>query len=157
MRDSTAQIVTWLIIICGWFIINWQANRREDRKETRQAIDGIARQSERICELAEEYHCQTSDKNQSNLARQIKVQLNDLIVTIPRLQLLNRDEFSLAADLRKAITLNHFDTPDLQPLPSDDEILFQVEEARLALIERLEERYIDSYRVGVLTKHLLKL
>ncbi|WP_320837313.1 hypothetical protein [Zhongshania sp.] len=156
MEASTAQIVTWLIVITGWFFINHQANRREDRKETRQAIDSISRQSERICELAEEYHCQSGDKNQLNLARQIKVQLTDLIVTIPRLQLLDRNEFSLAADLRKAITLKHFDNQDLQPLAPDDEIFFHIEEARRALIDRLEEKYSESYRVGAVKKLLLR-
>lgn len=47
--------VAWALTVVGWFISNWQANRREQRKELRTLIKKTEETLEKICLLAERH------------------------------------------------------------------------------------------------------
>ena len=67
------QIVTWLLIIAGWLLVNHQNNIREKRKEIRTILDKIQSFLDEIEIQAIQYH---TNQASSDLAFQLKRSLN---------------------------------------------------------------------------------
>src|SRR4051794_25377630 len=106
------QLVTWLLVVIGWYFVNRTNNQRETRKELRSAIDEFQMFLDQIETNAVRYH--TSDTADVEVAMTLKRDLHRrLPARINRLEargLEIKDLGKTVVELRKAVTLENFDS-----------------------------------------------
>ena len=138
------SIVSWVVVMVGWIVINAQNNGRETRKEVRAALDGTIRRLEKLESLGRQYHLSTA--HDDSIAEEIKLHLKKLWPESVRLNLV--DESALAvrvASLRRSITLRNFDSAEHAALLAGDEILAEIAESVSALEEMLQRGFAEKY------------
>jgi len=102
------QIGTWLIIILGWFIVNYLHNKRELRRESRAQLDAFNTSLSSVERKAIEYHLKL--EHDEILARELKRQLDEIRKLSIRLGLVDTKAHNLLIiKLRKSITFDNFD------------------------------------------------
>ncbi len=138
------QVITWLIVFAGWYIINEQNKRRETRKEVRQSIDTIAVDLDAITDLAYEYH--STRDHDSDVSQRIKYELLRLEKSLNRLKYpISVNVDAEVIGLRRAITFKNFDTAEHVALSSNDELFNSISESVCELREKLESSYSITY------------
>lgn len=50
------NLTTWVLVVAGWIILNWQNNRREERKEIRAALTDLVSEISSLEKLSIKYH-----------------------------------------------------------------------------------------------------
>jgi hypothetical protein len=139
-----SQTITWLLILGGWWIVNKQNNWQEQRKETRTVINQPVNDLDAIEEQAYKYH--QASKTSLAMGRDIKLGLSRISALVTRESLLPRHKRQPLARLRRAITLNNFDTEHFTTQMDDSELLAEISSAKDDLIEALERHFQSQYR-----------
>jgi len=143
MSGDFYHVVTWAIIVLGWFIINQQQNSRELRKEIRSAIDIL---TEQIYELEEEsinYHAEGSSAKSSQSIKQ-SIDRIEFQLEVHRLIPLSIRNKKIIA-LRRAITRNNFDTYKYKKVAISDPIILDINYAITDIIQSIEYQYRVKY------------
>lgn len=142
-----AQIVTWLLVVGGWLIVNWQNNTRERRKEVRTALDKLSARLDQLEKDAIKYH--TSSQPQYDEANHIKIELQRIKKQINHLHILALEfEEDGMVKLRQSITLKNFDTHTFSPQPPYSPILSGISSAKDVVIDRLESAFSTKFRIS---------
>ena len=115
------QFGTWLIVVVGWFFVDWKNNRRELRKEKRALIDKINVDLNSIEKIAVEYH-QNSHAN-IKTSQEIKISLDRVVRILNREKLLARKDYKKFIAFRQAITLDNFDSSSFFTQLDNSELL----------------------------------
>lgn len=138
------QWVTWILVFIGWLVINAQHNKREDRKELRSVVDDLKNRIYKLEERAVHYHCkQEVTSTESN---QIKLEIQRLISDIRLQGLCNPAAMSKSfKELRRAITLNNFESIRHEALTSDHVTLSEIHEAVDDLLGLIEAGFRNKY------------
>lgn len=137
------QIITWVIVVGGWLIVNSQNNDRERRKEVRLALDKLCTKIEEIEYTARTFHQNDYDVE---VADKLKLSIDRIIRTAARLEILDSKILSHnAIRLRKSVTLENFDVSNHVPLHGKDSQLSDISDAAEKLIGALEGAYIKRY------------
>src|SRR5689334_20212946 len=107
--SALTNSITWLLIIAGWLIVNWQSNLRETRKEIRERLDCLRDDTLRLEDLALQHHTVANDPvRRAEIRRMIAAVASSVrMVADAGLRIERRSQ--LVQDLRQAITLNNFD------------------------------------------------
>jgi Mg2+ and Co2+ transporter CorA len=143
--SAIGQVVTWILVIIGWTVINRQHNVRESRKEMRAQLDILRKSVLQVETRAENYHI--AEKHSDEEARKIKVELTRVANIVDRLQLLNQHEQEhRIIKLRKSITLNNFDSHEHKQLSLDSNLIAKINSAVDDLINSLEQSYKQRYK-----------
>lgn len=103
-----ANIVTWGLIVLGWFIVHRATLSREHRKEKRDSVSCIIEEIKAVEKLAVEFH--TSDKFDSQASESLIWQVSRVTRTLqrPPLQALEIP-LGLMVRFRKGLTLQNTD------------------------------------------------
>jgi len=141
---NVSQWITWILVFLGWLVINCQHNKREDRKELRSVVDDIKDRIFLLEEEAVKYHCsQEVTLSESN---QIKLDIQRLISDIRLQGLCPPDKITKRfKDLRRAITLNNFESAKHVGLAGDHVTLSEIHEAVDDLLEIIETSFREKY------------
>jgi hypothetical protein len=148
LEQMFMQMGTWLVIILGWSIVNRQNNQREKRKEVRTLIDKVQELLNKIEIDAISYHTQVS--NTEELAFQLKRNLNQTLRD--KLEILEIRQIdvshcrNLHKELRKAVTLNNFDTANFQAQILSSSIIRGISLTKDRLSQELEKRFAQQYK-----------
>lgn len=140
-----ANAVSWIIVLAGWAIVNRQHNNRETRKEIRSSFVDLYKLLDQIEDGAFQYHVSTGDPL---LARKLKREIGQVPVRI-KLAIQKRLKCPYAtplARLRRAITLENFETRDFKKKDAADPFFDEIIGAKTALIVALESAYNEAYR-----------
>jgi hypothetical protein len=132
------------LIVAGWAIVNYQNNKRETRKEIRASLLDLYTHLDAIEDAAIDYH--TTDGSPAK-ARRIR---RDIQQIAPRILMARRGQMKIdykraVFELRRAITLENFDTENYAPRPSDDPLLDEISRTKTNLIFALEGAYGRAY------------
>ena len=147
MDWSWTQIVTWLIVISGWWLVNRQNNIREKRKEIRALIDKVLFLIDEIEQQAIHYHtkAEMSDEIAFQLKRGLHQKLRDKL-KILNLREINTDSCSQPLkELRQAITLKNFDTTSFAQQNLSSNIITNIWFARDKLSQEVEKCFLKTY------------
>lgn len=142
--------VTWLLVVVGWLIVNWQNNRREERKEIRTALNQIYTDIENLQKKATKYH--KSATRNVKLETKIIVMERKLSEHLSYLRLRDSSfgpSYSLFID---AITLNNFESPTFVQQTSPSEILENIQDYSIELESALELEFSKLFRGGFIVK-----
>lgn len=141
-----AAVISWLLVILGWFIINRQNNIRETRKEIRAALNQFYDVLNEIEDDAVTYH--SGGAGDPVLSRRIKRRLGQLHGRAG-LALGSTIECSCSREIwlfRQAVTLENFDTAAHKMLPASDPIFEEITATKERLVQTLERAFLRTYR-----------
>lgn len=142
--NGTFQIITWLIVICGWIYVDRRNNNRESRKERRDDICKLKNRIEKIIDNAIQYH--TNASHDQNLSREIKIQIDLLATSIQSLKNFGiRLDSSMVVAFRKAVTYHNFDTHSFTKRPHYDPLILEIQDTGTALATALDVSFINKY------------
>lgn len=139
------QIITWIVIIIGWFIVNSQHNKRELRKERRAQIDTFNEKIDQLEKKAVSYH--THAEHNELLARDIKRNFDEIRKFSLRIKLLDIKVVNrLIINLRRSITFKNFDNGINHKQESENgELVAGIYNACDTFIESMEASFHDKY------------
>ena len=139
------QWVSWLLIIIGWWFVNWTNNKSETRKELKAATEAFRVKIENLTDLAIDYHTNTRDIHKEwKIKHRLKYLWGDADHQFSSIV----DKAQLTSKVfayRKNITVSNFDTRKHKPLNINDDILDNIADSSEALIRLIEQAYIKHY------------
>ena len=147
MSLEWSQVITWLAVITGWYVVNDKNNDREKRKEVRSLIDSIQNMLDDIEKEAIQYH---TNNQSEELSFQIKRNLNNNLSS--KVKVLKLKGFEIGKcdkyrkKLRQAITLNNFDTNGFQPQSFTSEIIRDILTSKGNFINEIEKCFSKNYK-----------
>lgn len=142
-----SQIVTWVLVMAGWWLVNRQNNIRENRKEIRTLIDKIQLSLDEIESQAIQYH---TNEQSSEMAFQLKRSLNQKLrnkLDVLKLRKLDIDKcHSSLKQFRQAVTLENFDTSNFKPQHISDDLIKKIWLAKDKFSNELENCFAKKYQ-----------
>jgi len=141
---SISQIIAWVLIVGGWWIVNKQNNFREKRKETRATLNQLLDDLDAIEKQAYDYH--KALEAPTELGRDLKLALSRISKNVARQDLLPHGQRHPITKLRQAITLDNFDTDHFVTQTSDSEILAGISANKDDLVDALELHFKSQYQ-----------
>jgi len=145
MLGDYSQVITWLLIITGWFLINKQHNDRELRKERRATIDALKDEIYNLEEKSIKYHTEAQSTKASQAIKQTleKIEFQIELHCLVPMSIKNER----VAALSKAITFKNFDTLNYKNISIDDPIIKDINHAVTMLIRSVEWQYRVNYPI----------
>ena len=141
---SYGQVITWLIVIGGWFIINHHNNLRENRKEIRSSLDALKAELLALEVLSLSYHKESV--HDDSTAREIRLLIVRISNFLERLAIGNKRVINeKVIELRKAVTLNNFDTHTHESMENNSEFIGNISYAIDELYMYMETQYSHKY------------
>lgn len=135
------QIVTWIVVALGWFVIDRQNNKRELRKEHRALVTQLTDDLDNIASTSIEFH--KSKKFNSSESKKIKLGIQRIANNINR-NLLVTDSKKIFY-FRRSITGTNFDPGVFQQQNEASQILTDILEYKDELVEELEDTFCKKY------------
>jgi hypothetical protein len=144
MGSSWASVISWILVIAGWFIVNRQSNHRETRKEIRTDLIDFYRFLDGIEEAAFKYHTQGADEL---LARRIK---RDIATISHRIYLIQRKQLQCewagkVMRMRQAVTMTNFDSSTYVRRDTSDPIFDEIAVRKANLIGCLDTAFMAKF------------
>jgi hypothetical protein len=149
--SAWGDVVTWLLVIVGWLVVNWQSNLRETRKEIRERIDCLRDDILKLEDLSTRHHTVDNDPvRRAEIKRLIAaVAASAKMIGDAGLSIEKRSQ--LIRDLRQAITLRNFDE-EYAPVPVTDPIVIDIGASVAALLRATETAYSQRYHKPIRTR-----
>lgn len=146
LKDLTAFLAPFLII-SGWYVVNEQNNKREERKECRSLIDKIKELLLVINDESYEYFCVSRSKDS---ARKIKASIDILEIELGQLPRNGfREDGKLMSCLNlyvHAITGGNFESASIEVETADGSKFRSIVINKNYLIVELENFFSENYR-----------
>ncbi|MBM0140507.1 hypothetical protein ACKUFS_00400 [Pseudomonas cannabina] len=142
--------VTWALVVIGWLIVNWQNNRREERKELRAALSQIYEDIGTVQKKALKYH--KSISRDQKLETKIIIMQKKLSEHLSFLRLRNSSFVSEYSDFIDAITLENFESVAFVQQTQGSPILDNIIDTAIELESALELEFAMLFRKGFITK-----
>lgn len=138
-------LVTWFLILGGWFVVNWQNNRRESRKELRAAIDSLRSDILSLRTTSIKYHTTMPVSGDGNA---ILVLFKRLSRSTNRLNVKRREINSVGAYMnafKQAVTLSNFQSHRHRVHHSGSDFIDLIECSVEELLDELEDCFCKKY------------
>ena len=139
------SVVTWLIVIFGWLVVNHQQNQRETRKELRARLDLIEGMVNDTEQSAIRYHTSAHDPGSSRTLKSDIDRLSNLTRAIGNI--ISCSFSYRIVRFRQSVTLKNFDSSEHQILTIDHEVIDTIAKETQSLINELEEAYSYKYHM----------
>lgn len=142
--SSLAPIVSWVLVILGWKVINKDNNTREKRHEMRSALDALIADISQLELSAHQYYTQSDTDIPALLGISIKTGYAALD---NRLKILNRmsdgfkDAEKYLVEFGADLTGGNFEQKDRIKVPQSDRKLLEISLSKRNLVDCLEEAY----------------
>lgn len=145
--DSGLNLLAWaplLVTLAGWFIVNHQNNKREERKEGRAGADRCKALANSACELGTKYWLGQSGAD----TWKIKAELEQLDLEIACFPLYNgQSPLALAVvGLMDAITDGDFETKSMTPAEPNDPRITNIRVARNCVLREVERQFRAHFK-----------
>ena len=146
--QAISPVITWVLVIAGWFIVSNQSDGREGRKELRSRLDTITTLIYEIHDQATQFYLKSGSDSacpalRGNMVRNL--QRLGVLVTSAVGGAADDSLVIKVADFRRAITLNEFDDNGRLAKTYSDGPLTQILESANAICREIEDRYKSSY------------
>lgn len=139
-----APILSPVLVMAGWIIVNAQNNHRENRKEIRASLEILYKKLEEVEQRAIRFH--TQEAHEATEAQSIQNAIQRVITRTNILAYaLKTNTDSECKNFRKAITLHNFDKTNHRALNPEDDILRKITDSHDHLYLKLEEGFYRTY------------
>lgn len=146
---TVAPIVSWLLVIGGWFFVSQDQDKKQRRKEYRDRIDAVVDLVDSIESDAIAYYLLDGSQDACPaLASKIKTKFIKLRA---KLEILNaiwskEDYQQLRIDFWLVVTGEDFEVKTRKKLQSHDEKISEIAVCATSLTTALEGSYYSAYR-----------
>lgn len=141
------QLVTWLLVVVGWYLVHRLSLARDRRKEDWERIRDITERVERVQDLAAKHLTSPPAPEDGRSAAEIRQQLGAIGAALEGMRKRSRP-FDLRGEiiqLRRAMTLGELDSRKRQPVSYDSEVVLEITHASLCLITALGEAFDGAH------------
>lgn len=140
------QLVTWVLIVAGWWLVNYQNNARETRKEVRASLVDLYKHLDAIEDAAFSYHTGTGALVEARRLKRDITQIAPRIVMLRRGPMVGKINYARPLfEFRKSITFENFDTKNFAPKGPQDPFFDNISASKRELIAALESAYSAAY------------
>jgi hypothetical protein len=141
-----ANIITWLIITAGWFVVNNMNAARERRIETLGKIDKIINSIREIEKMGKLFH--SDAKHNQNANFEITSQLQVLERSIQYVSILDTETIKRnIIEFRQACTLRNFDSSSFKQQSLNSSIVFEITGCARDLEDEINKIYNLKYPI----------
>ena len=147
LMPLVSPVMTWVLVITGWVVVNHGNNVRESRKETRSKIDAIIKAIDALETKSIKYYMTDVSVDAHLLEMEIKRDIKALEAGLKRLSL-SDPHFQTAdaqKDLQNSMTGGDFEQSARVKRPHTDGKLLQISTDARELINVMEIAYITKY------------
>jgi hypothetical protein len=144
LLSKYTSLITLITVIFGWIIVNWQNNRREERKEVRSSLSSIIEEITSIEDLATTYH--SADSRDRDNEKLINQKITRLSAKIRHLRFESIEVNNLFIELKKSITLDNFETSKFIQQSPHSEIIDSINLYSEQLQDLLETEFSNNFR-----------
>ncbi|TSD59065.1 hypothetical protein FFI97_001665 [Variovorax sp. KBS0712] len=141
--------VGWLLAAAGWVISNFQANKREKRKETRSEVDAICKAAaEVVANCRVYYSALPSNDEDDTRAAEIAFEVHRIVKRTERLRgrVSSFEEAVVAVgSFYEAVTAEPFQSKSRETHGPGSPVLLGIEESVHSLIDQLEEGFTLAF------------
>ncbi|WP_374981302.1 hypothetical protein PSGK_09625 [Pseudomonas solani] len=141
-----SEIITPMLVIIGWALVNRQNNKREERKELRTSINEIREDIEALENLSIEYHTNSCDSNSKSDS--ILNSLTKLSRKLGHTRLPKESYLNSYISLSECVTSNNFRTRDFKKQTKNSEFISNIKSASQELQDKLEDSFYKTYRLS---------
>lgn len=139
---AAAQIITWIIVVCGWIFTHSSNNTRERRKELRAELEGIRKNLDELVELAQVFYTSAPDDDSEKRTHEIVIKQNRLLMRMERLPHFDSSlKVSGLTDLMDALTGGEFESNTRVALNHSDARLFKIAAKAEIVFNHLEMEF----------------
>jgi hypothetical protein len=139
------QIVTWVLVVGGWFFVNRQNNLRETRKEVRALLNSMLQDLRQLEKQALEYHCTKIDEAVAFDIRRLTKRLGSNIAILDHADVPTKQITIALVALRQATTRRNFQSSQGAIVARNHEIPRSIESAVASLEHEIEDAYSLKY------------
>jgi hypothetical protein len=144
LLSKYTSLITLITVVAGWIIVNWQNNRREERKEVRSSLNGIIEEITEIEDLSIAYH--SAESRDQVIEKAITQKITRLSAKIHHLRFDSLDAKNLFIELKKSITLDNFETRKFIQQTHDSDIVDSINLYSEQLQDILETEFSNNFR-----------
>jgi hypothetical protein len=137
--------ISWVLVICGWLLINRQNNSRETRKELRSKVDQLKKLVDEIEDAAVEHHTQNQTPIRCMKLKRALARMNRDLQLISSAGLLVDRYSQRVARMRQAVTLRNFDSSKYAPVVPGDPIVAEIGAASDDIRFAVEHSYVVAF------------
>ncbi len=143
MPEWIEPLITSILVIVGWSIINYQNNCREIRRDKRSVIDSLIEQIDQLTREAIQFH--TNEQFTPEHASEIKQKISRVCKISHRYELTD-DQFKSQVKYRKSITWSNFDSATSFTQQEQQSLIIKnIIDAGEELIDAIEDKYCNEY------------
>lgn len=144
---DAAIVVTWALTTLGWYYNSKAANERELRKEVRKEVDDCIRAAYDLLSQVKAYYYDPGREHDAERTSKIRFDQHRLFTRLERLT--KRCPLMATYEQRGALmdqfTGDDFDSVTRAVLAPRDQRIREMEGVAHALIDRLEETFIEQF------------
>jgi hypothetical protein len=147
LLPGLAPIVTWSLVIAGWYWVRHDNNAREDRKELRATINSLNEDIKSLTYKAHAYYLSSQDDASALLEIEILRDQEDIEARVARLRgpNLGFEREEPLARFRQALTGGDFKSASRIRKETSDRIFADTALAARKLTDYLESEYDKRY------------
>lgn len=136
-------LISPILVILGWIVVNIQNNRRETRKEIRMILNLLYSELDELVDKSIEFHI----NNWNGVdAKKITTKIDRVISSINSVSdIMGIECHTESKELRQAITLNNFDKSSHSRLSGEEDIITEIADASYIISSKLESSFIHKY------------
>ncbi|MFL1552561.1 hypothetical protein ACI77I_26355 [Pseudomonas sp. D47] len=142
--------VTWILVVVGWIIVNWQNNRREDRKEVRAALTKMYSDISELEKDGITFH--TSKQQDYNLASQILLAQGKLSERLSHLRIRRSSYSGELTAFTDSISLENFYDSNFVRQSISSPLANNIRDTAKELEAVLEDEFSNLFRAGLFIK-----
>jgi hypothetical protein len=152
MLDEYSQLITWILVAIGWYLVNMQNDKREARKELRAKVTELCKLVSDIEADTTVFYARSGDAEQAAADRgKITHKLSLLGVGTSQIAPRYHPVIETVVAFRKSITPDEFDEESRPPLkyshPTLDGVRFAAEQLVSELEAAFSKRYSQTARL----------
>jgi len=145
MSSNWTQIVTWLIVVGGWYTVHKAALHRDRRKEKRDISAKVCSSLSELQTAAIDFHTapHCDVRKSTDLAQQVE----QLAIQLQRCPMNELDlPLGRIVTLRQRITRQNIDPTDFSPQMPDSPIVLEIRNAITDIVGAIEGAREDKWK-----------
>lgn len=138
------QVVTWVLIVCGWVVVHYLSAVRDRQREIAALAEAVEVEISKLALDAVAFHFRDTHDFQASVSITSKISRISRRLQVGPLSRLNVPA-GLVVALRQAITLRNFDASSFKKLNQDAKQIRDIGQAAEDLSGSVEDLYATRY------------
>lgn len=144
--SGAPQVVTWALIVLGWWLVDRRSHRQDFRRETRALMDQLRKDMDALSEKAISYYVSENSDESKKTEMEIKVSIGRVVYAAGFIgQRLDIDMTEHLSQLMGSVTGRDFESSGRVKLAYDDECLLDIALKTKNVLEKIDQGFAARY------------